>query len=275
MRRYLVFCALLCAAPLMAQIPVRQSLGNGLFAGPETKPPGSFLGVALAEIDADRAKALRLNEARGVEVGHVEEGSPADKGGIKPGDVLLTYNGENLLGAEQLGRLVRETPPGRKVKIELWRNGKMETVIVQTEARKTRTLEPPSGTFVPMPNMPNFVFPDLPSAMLMWKSGMLGIECEAVDSQLAQYFGVKQGVLVRYVSAGSPAANGGLKAGDVVTKVGDHSVAVPRDITAALRMERTPGKPVPILVTRERKQMTLNITPEDPAIGTNSIKTPQ
>ena len=63
--------------------------------------------MSLAEIDADRAKTLKLDEPRGVEVARVEEGSPAEKAGIKPGDVLLSYNGENILGAQQLGRLVR------------------------------------------------------------------------------------------------------------------------------------------------------------------------
>ena len=88
---------------------------------------GSHLGVHLRDIDADRAKVINLGESRGVEVVGVEDGSPAEQAGIKTGDVLLAYNGENILGAQQLGRLVSETPRGRKIKIEYWREGKVST----------------------------------------------------------------------------------------------------------------------------------------------------
>jgi serine protease Do len=221
--------------------------------------PGSYIGVALADLDSERARSLGLDEAKGVEVVHIEPGSPAEKAALKTGDVLLTYNGENVLGAEQLGRLVWETPPGRKVKIQLWREGHPVTVTVLTGARKTVADHP--GMAMGIPDVPNLM-PDLPSAMLMWKSGILGIYCESVDSQLAEYFGVKQGVLVRFVFSGSAAQRAGLKAGDVLTKVGDHVVATPRDVTAALQLEATPGKPVSIVLTRDRKETALKVMPE-------------
>ena len=68
-----------------------------------------YLGIALGDIDADRAGVLKLGDERGVEVVQVEDGSPADNYGIRSGDVLLTYNGETILSVQQLGRLVRET----------------------------------------------------------------------------------------------------------------------------------------------------------------------
>src|SRR5690349_21240956 len=72
----------------------------------------SYLGIAVVEIDADRAKALHLKEERGVEVTCLDPGSPAEKAGLKPGDVVLEYNGEHVQGGEQFIRLVRETPAG-------------------------------------------------------------------------------------------------------------------------------------------------------------------
>src|SRR5687767_9704587 len=59
---------------------------------------GSFLGIGVQEIDADRAKALNLREERGVEVTRVEDDSPAAKGGIRTGDVVLEYNGDSVEG---------------------------------------------------------------------------------------------------------------------------------------------------------------------------------
>ena len=70
----------------------------------------SYIGLGVAEIDAERAKALNLKEERGVEVKSVTENSPAAKAGIKTGDMVLEYNGQRVEGMDQFSRLVRETP---------------------------------------------------------------------------------------------------------------------------------------------------------------------
>ena len=88
---------------------------------------GSYLGVNLAEIDSNRAKELKLRETTGVEITRVEEGSPAEKAGLKPNDVVLEFNGQHVEGMEQFGRLVRETPGGREVKLVISRNGDSQT----------------------------------------------------------------------------------------------------------------------------------------------------
>ena len=99
---------------------------------------GTYLGVNLAEIDANRAKELKLKEDYGVEITRVEENSPAEKAGLKPGDVVLEYNGQRVEGMEQFGRLVRETPPGREVKLKISRNGATETLTAVLGSRKVR-----------------------------------------------------------------------------------------------------------------------------------------
>src|SRR6185369_11111273 len=85
--------------------------------------PGSYLGIGIQEITAQRAKALKLGEEAGVEVTRVAPDSPADKAGLRVGDVVLQYNGMKVEGLEQLSRLVRETPVGREVKLDIFRNG--------------------------------------------------------------------------------------------------------------------------------------------------------
>jgi len=220
---------------------------------------GVYLGVRLAEIDADRARALKLDEERGVEVVKVEPDSPAERAGLKAGDVLLSYNGENILGAQQLGRLVSETPSGRKVRIQFWRDGKMQTTTaVLAESRESTSLK---DLNIRIPQM-QVVMPDFPNAMLVWTSPALGIECEPVDAQLAEYFGVKRGVLVRSVEKGSAADKAGLRAGDVVTAVGERSVTSPRDVVSGVRTQRRAGKPITVAVVREHKELTLSVVPE-------------
>jgi serine protease Do len=229
--------------------------------GAEIHAGGSYLGVGIVDVDAERAKVLKLSQGHGVEVSRVETGSPAAKAGLLIGDVLLEFNGQPLDGPEQLGHLVRETPPGSKVKILVWRAGKSETVWAIVEARKSRI---PEVTEM-WPPPPGPMIPDMPGPYQSWQSRMLGVECESVGNQLAEYFGVKQGVLIRSVLKGSAAERAGLKAGDVVTKVGDHPVGAPREISEALRDHA--AKTVNVAVTRDHKDVVVKITFEDASGG--------
>ena len=105
--------------------------------------------------------------------------------------------------------------------------------------------------------IPEIHVPDLPRALLSWRSPRLGIETESLGSQLAEFFGVKEGVLVRSVIKGSAAERAGIKAGDVIIKVDATKVSAPGEITSTLRAV-TRDKPFPIVVVRNGKEMTLN-----------------
>lgn len=259
----LVGAASIASPTLTAQTPARDFQ---LFT--QLRPRAGYLGVAIADVDADRVSRLKLSEERGVEVTNVEEGSPADVAGIKPGDVLLTYNGETILGSQQFVRLVRETPVARKVHVSLWRNGKEQSLMVTTAAVHTRSVLP--GIVGPneeefsglanfhAPDMRGFAMPDVPMVIMAWNSASLGVECEPVDNQLAGYFGVKQGVLVRSVGKGTAAEKAGIKAGDVLTSVGGRALKTPDDFR---RIMRAGSKPIAVSLMRDHKQLTLNLTP--------------
>jgi len=245
---------------------------------------GSYLGIGVAEIDSERAKALNLKEVRGVEVKSVDENSPAAKAGLKEGDVVLEYNGQRIEGTEQFVRLVRETPVDRQVHLSISRNGTVEAVtagigrrpaehfVVRNDDGDDFTVEvpamPPMPPMPPMPTMPSA--PALPEVAPMpeWsqvlnstRTGMLGIESETLSSQLAEFFGVKEGVLVRSVTKNSAAEKSGIRAGDVIVKVDGETVTSPREITSALRSART-KKNFPVVVVRDKKEVTLNVTME-------------
>jgi serine protease Do len=93
---------------------------------------------------------------------------------------------------------------------------------------------------------------------MSWRSAVLGIEVESLEGQLAEYFGVKEGVLVRSVLKGSAAEKAGIKAGDVITRVGDSKVATPGDISSLVRSANV--RQVSIVLTREHKEMTISVT---------------
>jgi serine protease Do len=217
---------------------------------------GTYLGVNLAEIDPNRAKELKLKEDYGVEISRVEENSPAEKAGVKPGDVVLEYNGQRVEGMEQFGRMVRETPPGREVKLTISRDGKTLAAVVST--RKIRF----PANFPPDFVMPEFHMPDMPQIYTATRSAMLGVEAETLGSQLAVYFGVKDGVLVRSVLDNTPAQKAGIKAGDIITKVDGMAVSSPSELSGAVRAANS-KKTYAIELMRERKPVTVSVTVED------------
>jgi serine protease Do len=115
---------------------------------------------------------------------------------------------------------------------------------------------------MPAPPKVELWMPDMPRAYTGLRSSRLGVEAEGLQGQLAEYFGVKEGVLVRSVAKGSAAEKGGLKAGDVITKVDQKPLESPRDLSEMLRDSRD-KKSVAVTVMREKREMTLTVTPED------------
>ncbi|MGD1090958.1 MAG: PDZ domain-containing protein [Bryobacteraceae bacterium] len=238
-------------------------------------PSGGYIGVMLHEIDTDRAKALNLSEVGGVEVTRVGPDSPADKAGLKAGDVILEYNGQRVESMEQFSRMVHETPPGREIKLAISRNGSAQMVTVKVGTRPM-----PGIVGMAPPERFDIHMPDIPRSVMSWRSAALGVECESLQGQLAEYFGVKEGVLVRSVLKGSAAEKAGVKAGDVITRVGDSKVATPADVSSRIRSVH--GTPIPLIVIRDHKEITVTVTiseddrgsyePEGRARAVNSIR---
>jgi len=230
----------------------------------------SYLGIGVQDIDEERAKSLKLKETRGTEVTKVLDDSPAAKAGIKVGDVVTEYNGQVVDGQEQLTRLIRETPVGRQVKVVVWRNGASQTLTATTEAAKSIVFD--GGTWIqPEIRVPEITIPpipqiDIPNLYMTYQNPALGIIGESLSQQeqLADFFGVKDGVLVKSVTSNSAAEKAGIKAGDVIIKLDDSKVSTTREITSALRSLRT-KKTITVTVVRNKKEIPLSVTIETAA----------
>ena len=251
----------LAAPAVFGQVAENNSHGTTVIAG---RSP--YLGIGVQDIDENRAKTLKLKDVRGAEVTSVVTDSPAAKAGFKEGDVVLDFNGQPVEGGEQLSRMVRETPIGRQVKIGVWRAGASVTLTPTVESNRVQAFSS-NGRW--MPNieipMPTFNMPDIeiPRLQPMYQNPMLGIEGESLnqEDQLADFFGVKEGVLVKAVNHNSAAEKAGLKAGDVIVKIEDSRVSTSREITSVLRSLR--GKTsITVTVVRNKKEMTLPVTLE-------------
>ncbi len=266
--RFTAICALVTGLLLAGTAGAQEYIDLAPQVKVLTASGGSYLGVGVADINSDRVKALKLKEERGVEITRVEEDSPAAMAGLKVGDVVLEYNGERIEGTEQFVRMVRETPDGRQVRLQISREGAIQNLNATIGVRKG------GNVFVGQPfdtekfraqmdklqqelrNMP-----DVPQPNIFWRSGTLGVIAEPLEGQLADYFGVKDGVLVRSVTKDSAAEKAGIKAGDVITKVDDAKVTTPREITSAIRKLGAKNT-FPVTLLRNHKEMTVTATLE-------------
>lgn len=227
---------------------------------------GPQLGVRILEVDKDVVARLKLKEERGALVDEVLSDSAAEKAGIRKDDVIVRFQGESVLTAAQLTRLVRDVPSGRKVEIDLIRAG--------APLKASATLERAewSGKGMEMPDLPhafNFKFDEGgPGAMEMMLApsgrGRLGITYSEIEGQLARYFKAPQdsAILVNSVVEGSVAEKAGIKAGDLLVKLGGAMVEEGSDLQDAVR-GLEPGKPTPLTVWREGRNVELSVTVED------------
>ena len=250
--------------------------GSGYLGNSWQPAPGhGFLGVHVREVDSEVAKEKGLGEERGVEITKIVADSAADNAGMQVGDVVLRYNDERVDGVAKFIRLVRETPIGRRVPMTVFRSGeelKLEATLSEKKewgvfkggpAPLAPEMEPPHG------KMPEFPMADIPNVFMNWENTRLGIVAESLEPQLAAYFGVKEGVLVRGVSEDTPAARADLKAGDVITKVDVIPVASPREVAAAIRDRK--DATVRLTVMRDRKQVEIDVSLEETSNGDRKL----
>src|SRR3954471_12821905 len=226
---------------------------------------GTQIGAAVTEIEAEDAKQPKA----GVLVETVTPGGPADKAGIKTGDAITEFDGERVRSVRQFSRLVQESTPGHAISTVLSRGGQRVTVNVTPERRSADDFEtrfydgarsfrvPPTPSTPRTPRPPAMIAPfDAPGGMRLWNTHGIGVTIESLDDQLAQYFGVKEGVLVKSVLEDSAAQKAGLKAGDVITSFNGSKVYDGSDLTRAIdRLED--GSDFTVEVMRDRKPQTL------------------
>ena len=224
----------------------------------------AWLGVELEDVDAQKAREVKLPGEYGAVVTDVRNESPAAKAGLANGDVILEFEGEKVRSVAHLRRLVEETPPGRVVSLLVSRSG-------QTRTTTATLAEPPERDFflrAPRPALPRMEFP--PMGVYQFAYGTrLGISADDLTPQLAEYFGVKQGegVLVREVIAGSAAARAGLKAGDVIVAVDGKEVASVMKLRRALSSNQDEKRKVALTIVRDRRAQTLTVELEPPTPG--------
>jgi serine protease Do len=231
---------------------------------------GGWLGIGVGEVNPDKVKELKLPAERGVLVGKVVADSPAAKAGLKENDVVSEINGQRVEGTEQFRRMIREIPPGRTAQLTVWREGRAQTVGVtvgKSENHRTmsRVFSTPGNFAFKLPDIQ--VLPEIPEvgdsdnfAFSFSGHPRLGIDAETLDGDFGNYFGAPegQGVLVRSVIADSPAAQAGLKTGDVITSVNGERIRSAAELRQKVEAKGESNN-VKLGVIRNKSDMSLTV----------------
>ena len=179
---------------------------------------------------------------RGAIIRRIEPNSPAERAGLREGDVILEFDREPVIGVQQLTRLVRETPAGRTVDVKVRRDNREEALKVTAE----RSADFRTGRFelnVPGVHILADRFSrDFPRFEMSTIHVQSGIRVEQFTDQMRDFFGVLSGngVLVTSVDRGSAAERAGLKAGDVVTSIDGRNIQTPADFSREMRANSRP-----------------------------------
>jgi len=212
----------------MARGIMKQLIDNG-------KVSRGYLGIILQNIDDNLVKALKLNNAEGALVGDIEAGSPADKAGIKRGDVITQFDGTNIKSSTQLRNLAARTQPGSKVKVTVIRGGNQKELSVTLGER------------------PQKMAADQPSSKTLTNQleNTLGFELQNLTPDIAGQLGYnkEKGIVITSVASGSAAEDAGLQSGDLIKEVNRREVSTVAEFNRELSKIKK-GDSVALLVQR-------------------------
>lgn len=199
-----------------------------------------WLGVTIQDADAKTAKALGLEKKTGALVNSVNPGDPADKGGMKVGDVILKVDGQMIDNTNDLLRTVAALPPGKKVTIEVWRQGRSKKLSVTLGDRNGKTVVAKAEQMSPKAAEENL--------------DDLGLIVRKVDREAeAQSLGLDkpEGLLVIEVVQDSPAQEAAIAVGDVIMEANQHKVDSIKDLQKIINNEGKKRGLVMLLLKRQ------------------------
>ena len=274
------------------------SRGGMVHAGTAPRSQG-YLGIEFHDAPDDPANGLHTRGGHGAEIVMVDHDGPAGKAGLRPHDIIVALNGQTVAGAEALRRMIHDAGAGVQIALQVVRGGRPLTLSAQLADRddvaraamaRLAAADPPPPTVASsspaeMPEVASSFMDDraasplrlgtapdpvLPSAPVrpqgfihsMLHGSFTGVVMENMEPQLASFFGAPRGMglLVHSVEPNSPAAQCGLRAGDVVLRANLYSLRTQADWTR--RLHAAKGGPVALDVLRARHEFSVTLQPD-------------
>jgi serine protease Do len=203
-----------------------------------------WLGVRIQGVTDEIAESLGLDKPRGALIASVSEKGPAQQAGIQPGDVVLKFDGKDVPDMRRLPRIVAETPIEKSVPVVVWR--KRKEMNFDVKVGELAENEPQQASLTPGQQPPP------PSGSTV---KTLGLSLSAVTPELKQRFSLGDevsGVVVTAIANDSPAAEKGVRPGDVIVEVAQEEVKSPQQLAQKIDDARKAGrKSILLLVDRQ------------------------
>lgn len=276
---------LLTAALAAAAIPAGAVLRS---AHSQPQRAAGYLGIEFHDVSDAEATALHEKGTRGVIIVAVDHDGPAGKVGLRPQDVIVSVNGQSAPNAQMLRRLIHDAGAGVSLGLSLVRQGQNLSVTATLADRGeveraaiARMSVAPAMQIASSSSDPidteearsNFAEPPPPGAVhggasrtqsflgtVLRTGPFTGLELEAITPQLAGFFGApdSKGLLVQSVADNSPAAEAGIRAGDVLLKA--DGVTLHSTTSWSRHLRSAKGKPVVLTVLRDKQQQQITLT---------------
>ncbi len=182
-----------------------------------------WLGVRIQQVTPDIAEAIGLKEVQGAMVAGLNDGGPAANAGIRNGDVILKFNGQDVHEMRNLPRIVAETAIGKDVPVVLWRDHKEVNVSAAVGELPDEVQQASTAPTAA---------PEKPASREVLLSG-LGAKLSPITDALRDKYKLaadQKGVVVTDIQSDGTAAARGLKAGDVIVEVQQEPVSSPKDV---------------------------------------------
>jgi serine protease Do len=196
-----------------------------------------WLGISIQDITEDIAENMKLKDMKGALVGHIFEGDPADKAGIKTGDIIVEIAGKKIQDSHELMRIVAALTVGEKITVKILRDGKEKTLSVTAGERKDEKEIARKGK----------------------TREYYGMAVQEITPDMAKHLGLteKGGVIISQVRDGSPADDAGLKIQDIILQINKVRISSMKDFQSEIKKESKEGT---ILLLIKRGEMSFFVT---------------
>jgi len=240
-----------------------------------TGDDAGWLGVGIADLDEKKRESMGVDRKHVVIITEVYENSPAEEAAIQTGDIVISVSGNDVKSTKQLADMIGGMDPYTNIEIELLRDGKKivkKAVLGVRPYRFVLTDDEDERAYFDLEGLDalgklgRMFFPRVDIGMGWAGKGRLGVYVDDLSDGLAEYFRVPdgKGVLVEEVVEDSPAEAGGIRAGDVIIRIGDTGISNTDELVDAIS-SMTAGVETPIVIVRKGSETALKITVEESA----------
>ena len=221
--------------------------------------------MAIAEVSKEVAESLGLPRARGALIRNIEVGAPADKAGLEPGDIILSFGDKPIEKSSDLPRIVGDTKPGTTSSIMVWRKGAQKefnlTVADLEPTPKAAAQKEFNITVADLEPTPKAAAKKAEPEAVTSTKNAFGVSVTDVSDAKKKELSIKSGVEVTGLAEDGALAKAGARVGDVIVRLGDVDIIAAKQFDVAMKAEAKNNKSVAVFIRRGDSTLVIPVKP--------------